>query len=95
MPRHSLNDPDYRRFAWRRYRRILRWMALVAILLVAVALIAIYASWDDVSIHLAIAVALGTFFTVMMAGALMGLMFLSSGSGHDQTIADPFKDDTP
>jgi hypothetical protein len=27
-----------------------------------------------------------------MAAALMGLVFLSSGSGHDEAIDDPFED---
>lgn len=28
----------------------------------------------------------GVFFTIEMAGALMGLAFLSSGSGHDEAV---------
>jgi hypothetical protein len=31
----------------------------------------------------------GIFFTVLLAAALMGLVFLSSGSGHDFKIEDP------
>ena len=30
----------------------------------------------------------GVFATVLMAGALMGLAFLSSGSGHDESVRD-------
>ena len=30
---------------------------------------------------------------VMLGAALMGLVFLSSGSGHDEAIEDPFEDD--
>ena len=30
---------------------------------------------------------------VLLAAALMGLVFLSSGSGHDETIHDPSEDD--
>jgi hypothetical protein len=36
--------------------------------------------------------ALGIFFSVLLAAALMGLVFLSSGSGHDEAINDPFED---
>jgi hypothetical protein len=31
----------------------------------------------------------GIFFSVLLAAALMGLVFLSSGSGHDDKIEDP------
>jgi hypothetical protein len=29
----------------------------------------------------------------MLMSALMGLVFLSSGTGHDEAIADPLNDD--
>jgi len=29
----------------------------------------------------------------MLTAALMGLVFLSSGSGHDEAIDDPFADE--
>ena len=41
-----------------------------------------------VSIHLYIATALGVTVTMMLASALMGLAFLSSGTGHDEAIDD-------
>jgi hypothetical protein len=31
--------------------------------------------------------------SVMLGAALMGLVFLSSGSGHDESVEDPFADD--
>jgi hypothetical protein len=30
---------------------------------------------------------------IMLTAALMGLVFLSSGSGHDEAIDDPFEDE--
>jgi hypothetical protein len=30
--------------------------------------------------------------TIMLMAALMGLVFLSSGTGHDESIEDPFED---
>ena len=45
-----------------------------------------------VSIHLYIASALGIGLTMMLMAALMGLVFLSSGTGHDETIDDPLDD---
>jgi hypothetical protein len=40
-----------------------------------------------------IATAAGVGLSVMLGAALMGLVFLSSGSGHDEAIEDPFADD--
>jgi hypothetical protein len=39
-----------------------------------------------VSVHFYIAVALGISFTMLLGGALMGLAFLSSGTGHDDSV---------
>jgi len=40
-----------------------------------------------------VATSAGVAFTVLLAGALMGLMFLSSGSGHDEDVANFAEDD--
>ena len=92
-PRNSLDDPRYAAFAWGRFKRILWWMAGVAALASAVAVMMMWWSLGELRIHVAIATVLGTFFTIMMTAALMGLMFLSSGSGHDQQVIDPLNDD--
>lgn len=42
-------------------------------------------------IHMIIATALGVFFTFMLGTALMGLLFLSSGTGHDEQVEDRMK----
>ena len=34
---------------------------------------------------------LGVFSTIMLTAALMGLMFLSSGTGHDDEVEDRLK----
>ena len=41
---------------------------------------------ESVSIHFYIASALGIGFTMLLGGALMGLVFLSSGTGHDEAV---------
>ena len=92
-PENSLDDPRYAAFAWGRFKRILWWMAGVAALASAVAVAMMWWSLGELRIHVAIATVLGTFFTIMMTAALMGLMFLSSGSGHDQQVIDPLNDD--
>jgi hypothetical protein len=82
----GLDDPDYAAFAWRRFRSILRRMAGVA-LTVAVASVLILWWWlGELPIHMAIATLLGVFGTIMLTAVLMGLMFLSSGSGHDADV---------
>ena len=41
-----------------------------------------------VSPHLFIAAALGIGFSMLLMSALMGLVFLSSGTGHDEAVED-------
>lgn len=95
MAKHSpLDDRDTSNVAWTRYRRLMKWMALVSLVAVIVAL-----GWlrhvlgDQFNIHMIIATTAGVGLSVMLGAALMGLVFLSSGSGHDEAIEDPFKDD--
>lgn len=92
-PRHSLDDPDYAAFAWGRFRRILAWMSGVALLAALLAEAALYWSMGELYLVTAIATFLGVFLTVLLAAALMGLMFLSSGSGHDAAVEDRLKDE--
>lgn len=85
-----LDDADYARFAWARYRRILLWMAVVGVLLVGAALGWLGIARGEVPIHMAIAVSAGVFGTMFLTAVLMGLVFLSSGTGHDDGVDDPF-----
>lgn len=69
------------------FRRIMRWMALFAIAVAALA-VAIVARGDSgLHIHMLIATALGVGLAVLLATALMTLAFLSSKSGHDDQAA--------
>ena len=43
--------------------------------------------------NLKLGVRLGIGFAMMLMSALMGLVFLSSGTGHDAAIDDPLDDD--
>lgn len=82
----DLDDPDYAAFAWSRFRRILGGMAALA-LVCAIGSVLILWWWTGaMPIHMGIATFLGVGFTVMMGGLLMGLVFLSSGSGHDENV---------
>ena len=82
----GLDDPDYAAFAWGRYRRMLGWMALAAAIAVSIAIYILDQVYGPLS-WVAILAAIGGFGgTIMMAAALMGLAFLSSGTGHDEDV---------
>jgi hypothetical protein len=83
-----LDDPQVAAFAWARYRRLMRWMMLVTLTLVVGAVVVLYRQNGMVSIHFYIATALAISFAMLLMSALMGLMFLSSGTGHDRAVTD-------
>ena len=78
--------PDYERAAsaWARYKATMRWMALAALVSVLLALLYLEAAGGPVPIHMAIATVAGVGLSVLLGTALMGLVFLSSNSGHDE-----------
>ena len=87
-----LDDPESAAFAWARFRRIMRFMFLLTVGIVAIALALLYKYGDEEgSIHFYIATALGIGFTMLLTSALMGLVFLSSGTGHDESIEEARK----
>ena len=82
----GLDDPDYAAFAWGRYRRMLLWMLLATVIAVSIAIYILDALYGPLT-WVAILAAIGGFGgTIMMAAALMGLAFLSSGTGHDEDV---------
>lgn len=93
MARKSpLDDPEKAAFAWARFRRLMRFMLLLTIGIVGIALALLSQSEDPVSVHFYIAVALGIGFTMLLTAALMGLVFLSSGTGHDDAVENRAED---
>lgn len=93
IPRSPLDDPQIAAYAWARYRRLMRWMMLVTVTLVIGAFVALYRAHGGlVSIHFYIATALGIGFAMLLMSALMGLVFLSNGTGHDDAIINPLED---
>ena len=93
-PRPSpLEQPITAAHAWARYKRMMRWMALFTLAAIGVALGVLYAIGALVSIHFVIAAVLGIGVTTMLMGALMGLVFLSSGTGHDESVTDVLNED--
>lgn len=87
MPGKSpLDDSTNAAFAWRRWRRMMAVMAGVTLLTLAAVFIWFATGDEPVSIHFYIATALGIGAMMLLTGALMGLVFLSNGTGHDDSI---------
>jgi hypothetical protein len=84
--RSPLDDPENAAHAWARYRKIMKMLLAVTVAVVLIAVGLLYAFNGMVSVHFYIAVALGISFTMLLGGALMGLAFLSSGTGHDDSV---------
>ena len=83
---NGLDDPDYAAFAWGRFRDLMAWMTAAGA--AASALTIVLMAWLQGPLHVVTMFAIlgGVGGSVMMAGALMGLVFLSSGSGHDENV---------
>jgi len=88
VKRSPLDDPRVSVHAWRHYRRLMIGMVGMTGVVVIVALTAIYLAVGMVSVHVFIAAGLGIVLTMMLMSALMGLVFLSSGTGHDEAVSD-------
>lgn len=88
-----LDDPEYAKFAWARYWRLMRWMFAFTLLVTVFALTLFWWIEGFVSIHFFIATAGAVIASMMLTAALMGLVFLSSGTGHDEAIDDPFEEE--
>lgn len=73
----------------------MRWMMLLTVTMVVGALVLLYRENGMVSVHFYIATALGIGFAMLLTSALMGLVFLSHGTGHDDAIVDPLEDERP
>ena len=90
MPRHDpvprRGRPDYGRAAaaWKRYWAIMRWMALLALVTVLLSLLYLKRSGEPVPLHMMIATIAGVGLTMLVGTGLMGLLFVSSRSGHDE-----------
>ena len=82
----GLDDPDYARFAWGRFRLMMAWMTLAAAVCVAAAIVALAHAYGPLHLATMLGVIGGVGGSVMIASALMGLVFLSSGSGHDEDV---------
>ena len=89
----GLDDPHHAKFAWARFRAILWAIAGVSLLVsLGVAGLLWWMRGPLPWLFMGMIVG-GVWTTIMMAGLLMGLMFLSSGTGHDESIDDAMSKD--
>ena len=72
------------------FRRIMKWIVLIAVLMVIGAL-AYIASTGELTPNLVMATILGVFFSVLLGCGLFAAGFFSDKSGHDQRITDATK----
>jgi type VI protein secretion system component VasK len=89
---------DDRAQAMREFRRMIGWIALAAVLMVAGALwyLSLY---EPLRLHMVVATVLGVFFSVLLGCGLFAAAFFSDKSGHDAKVGDATRgdrdDDTP
>ena len=93
VPHSPLDDPRNAGFAWARYRRLMKLMGGITLVVVILSLWLLHRVNGVVSIHFYIATGLAIGASMMLMAALMGLVFLSSGTGHDESILDPLEDE--
>ena len=88
IPHSPLDDPDTATHAWARYKRLMRFMMVITLLMVGASFVALYRENGLSSAHIYVATALMVGFAMLLMSALMGLVFLSSGTGHDEAVSD-------
>lgn len=86
MPKHDPTPPSLERtaLAWARYKALMSWMALAAFVAVLLAVGYLYLSGGEVRLHMVIATIAGVGASVLLGTGLMGLVYFSSHSGHDE-----------
>jgi hypothetical protein len=72
--------------------RIIKWILLAAVLMVAGAL-AYLGQTGDLNLHTAVATIFGVFFSVLLGCGLFAAAFFSDKSGMDQDVADATRSD--
>jgi prepilin signal peptidase PulO-like enzyme (type II secretory pathway) len=73
---------------WQRFRRLMLLMTAVALTTAGVAIWQLRRDGVPFHMHFVIAMAGGIVIALLLAGALMGLAFVSNRSGHDATVSD-------
>lgn len=74
------------------FRRILKWIVAIAVLMVAGALIYLYVT-GGLDVNTVIATTLGVFFSVVLGCGLFAAAFFSDKSGIDQQVSDATREE--
>jgi hypothetical protein len=85
---------DERQNARADFRRMMKWILLAAVVMVAGALAYLAASGDLTS-DMVIATVLGVFVSVLLGSGLMAAAYFSDKSGHDRDVNDAARDRDP
>jgi hypothetical protein len=72
------------------FKRIMKWIAVIAVLMVAGALTYLYFT-SSLDANTVIATTLGVFLSVLLGCGLFAAAFFSSKSGYDQNVTDVTK----
>ena len=72
----------------RQFLKLMRWAALFAIAVAALAVVLVARGDTEIRVHMLIATALGVGLSVLLGIALMTLVFLSNRMGQDAEAAD-------
>jgi hypothetical protein len=72
------------------FKRILKWIAVIAVLMVAGALTYLHLT-SSLDTNTVIATTLGVFFSVLLGCGLFAAAFFSDKSGYDQSVTDVTK----
>ncbi len=73
---------------WRRFRRLMLVMTMVALATAGVAVWQLRADGVPFHLHFVLAMGGGIIIALLLAGALMGLAFVSNRSGHDAEVGN-------
>jgi hypothetical protein len=85
------SSPDRQRTAaqhWRRYRRLMAWMFLFSLSVLALAVVWLVRTGTPMHLHFLIAMGLGIVLSLMLGTGLMGLVFVSSRTGIDDGVVE-------
>ena len=78
---------DNRQTAIADFKRIMKWIAFIAVLMVAGALTYLHFT-SSLDVNTVIATTLGVFFSVLLGCGLFAAAFFSDKSGYDQNVTD-------
>jgi len=82
--------PTGRQAALAEFKRIMKWIAVIAVLMVAGALVYLYLT-STLDANTVIATTFGVFFSVLHGCGLFAAAFFSSKSGYDEKVTDVTK----